>query len=153
MSVRSERYYGTIKDDPRLHVKLTGSWETLVGNQDMFGKYFSLCAIIVVHPFFLQTAVHILEYENYAGYDKTLELIRNSEVVPLILFCGRMVLTPFQHAKSYKALLPYVTSRSTQLGQEFAFFPTAPPHAQGGIFELRSYQLKPGTLLEWENAW
>jgi len=112
----AEKYYSKIKDDPRLHVKLTGGWETLVGNQDTF--------------------VHILEYENYAGYDKTVELIRNSE-----------------HASSYKALLPYVTSRSTQLAQEFAFFPTAPPHAQGGIFELRSYQLKPGTLLEWENTW
>lgn len=64
-----------------------------------------------------------------------------------------MVFTPLQHAQSYKALLPYVTSRSAQLAQEFAFFPTAPPHAQGGIFELRSYQLKPGTLLEWENTW
>jgi len=112
----AERYYAGIKDDPRLHVKLTGSWETLVGNQDKF--------------------VHILEYENYAGYDKTVELIKNSE-----------------HARSYKALLPYVTSRSTQLAQEFAFFPTAPPHAQGGVFELRTYQLKPGTLLEWENTW
>lgn len=64
-----------------------------------------------------------------------------------------MVLILLQHTKSYKALLPYVASRSTQLAQEFAFFPTAPPHAQGGVFELRSYQLKPGTLLEWENTW
>lgn len=64
-----------------------------------------------------------------------------------------MVLISLQHAESCKALLPYVTSRSTQLAQEFAFFPTAPPHAQGGVFELRSYQLKPGTLLEWENTW
>ncbi|KAF8846122.1 NIPSNAP-domain-containing protein [Paxillus ammoniavirescens] len=112
----AEKYYAGIKDDARLHVKLTGSWETVVGDQDTF--------------------VHILEYENYAGYDKTVELIKNSE-----------------HAKSYKALLPYVNSRSTQLTQEFAFFPTSPPHAQGGVFELRSYQLKPGTLLEWENTW
>lgn len=37
MIARSERYYAGIKDDPRLHVKLTGSWETLVGNQDTFG--------------------------------------------------------------------------------------------------------------------
>lgn len=67
--------------------------------------------------------------------------------------CSCMVLISFQHTKTYKELLPYVTSRSTQLAQEFAFFPTAPPHAQGGVFELRSYQLKPGTLLEWENTW
>lgn len=50
-------------------------------------------------------------------------------------------------------MLPYLYSRSSHLSQEFAFFPTAPPHAQGGIFELRSYQLKPGTLLEWETTW
>jgi len=112
----AETYYAGIKDAPELHVKLTGSWETVVGQQDTF--------------------VHILEYENYAGFDKTTELIRTSN-----------------HAKAYKAILPYVTSRSSQLTQEFAFFPTAPPHAQGGVFELRSYQLKPGTLLEWENAW
>jgi len=52
-----------------------------------------------------------------------------------------------------KSMLPYMTSRSTQLNQEFKFFPSAPPHSQGGIFELRSYILKPGTLLEWESTW
>jgi len=55
-----ERYYAGIKDDPKLHVKLTGSWETTVGEQDTF--------------------FHILEYENYGGYDKTTQLIRSSEV-------------------------------------------------------------------------
>jgi hypothetical protein len=50
-------------------------------------------------------------------------------------------------------MIPFLTSRSSQLTQEFGFFPTAPPHDKGGIFELRSYQLKPGTLLEWENTW
>jgi len=55
-----ERYYKGIQGDARLCVKLTGNWETLVGDQDTF--------------------VHILEYENYAGYDKTTQLIRSSEV-------------------------------------------------------------------------
>ncbi len=50
-------------------------------------------------------------------------------------------------------MLPFINSRSSQLNQEFAFFPTAPPRAQGGIFELRTYQLKAGTLLEWEHTW
>lgn len=50
-------------------------------------------------------------------------------------------------------MLPYINTRSSQLNQEFAFFPSAPPHIQGGIFELRSYQLMPGTLLQWENTW
>ncbi|ESK92672.1 nipsnap family protein [Moniliophthora roreri MCA 2997] len=112
----AEKYYMGLVEDPRLHVKLTGSWETSVGDQDTF--------------------FHILEYENYGGYDNTTQLVRTSE-----------------HLNSYQAMLPYINSRSCQLNQEFAFFPTAPPHAQGGIFELRTYQLVPGTLLEWENTW
>lgn len=50
-------------------------------------------------------------------------------------------------------MLPYITTRELQLCQEFAFLPSSPPHAEGGIFELRSYQLTPGTLLEWEHTW
>lgn len=50
-------------------------------------------------------------------------------------------------------MLPHLNSRASQLTQEFAFFPTTPPQEKGGVFELRSYQLKPGTLLEWENTW
>lgn len=65
-----------------------------------------------------------------------MELIRNSH-----------------HADNYNALRPFIQSRWSQLCQEFAFFPSAPPHNEGGIFELRSYTLKPGALLEWENAW
>ncbi|KAJ7651676.1 hypothetical protein DFH06DRAFT_1207780 [Mycena polygramma] len=79
------------------------------------------------------TFIHILEYD---GYETTNQLLR----------------TP-THLRAFKEMTPFLTSRSSQLNQEFAFLPTAPPHAQGGIFELRSYQLKPGTLLEWENTW
>lgn len=46
--------------DPNLRVKLTGSWETLIGQQDTF--------------------FHILEYENYGGYDKTTQMVNNSNV-------------------------------------------------------------------------
>ncbi|KAG6919019.1 hypothetical protein DXG01_009729 [Tephrocybe rancida] len=113
----AEAYYMGIKDDPKLHVKLTGSWETVVGEQDTF--------------------FHILEYENYGGLDKTNGLVRSSP----------------EHVKAYRAILPFLESRSSQLNQEFAFFPSAPPHAQGGIFELRTYTLQPGTLLEWETTW
>lgn len=44
-AVRREEYYATIKDDPELHVKLTGSWETVVGEQDTFCKL----SFIVLH--------------------------------------------------------------------------------------------------------
>ncbi|KXN88829.1 hypothetical protein AN958_06698 [Leucoagaricus sp. SymC.cos] len=112
----AEIYYKGLLDDARLQIKLTGNWETSIGEQDTF--------------------LHILEYENYAGFDKATEIIKNSK-----------------HLDAYRAMLPYLNSRVTQLNQEFAFFPTAPPHAQGGLFELRTYQLQPGALLEWENVW
>lgn len=109
----AERYYKGIEEDTRLGIKLTGNWETLVGDQDTF--------------------VHILEYENY---DKATQLVRTSE-----------------HVDAYKEMLPFLMSRINQLNQEFAFLPTVPPHAEGGIFEMRTYQLHPGTLLEWEQTW
>jgi len=112
----AEEYYTGLKEDTDLHVKLTGNWQVVVGEQDTF--------------------YHILEYENYNGYDRTTAMLRGSK-----------------HEKAYKKMLPYLILRSSQLNQEFAFFPTAPPHAQGGIFELRSYQLRPGALLEWEHVW
>jgi hypothetical protein len=58
------------------------------------------------------------------------------------------------HYKSLAKELPqYLVSRRTDLMQEFSFWPTAPPRKLGGIFELRSYTLKPGNLLEWETHW
>lgn len=56
----SERYYKGIQGDSKLGVKLTGNWETLVGDQDTF--------------------LHILEYENFSGYDKATQLVKASEV-------------------------------------------------------------------------
>lgn len=138
-SLSREKFYKGIQEDSRLCVKLSGNWETLVGEQDVF--------------------IHILEYENYGGYDKTTQLIRTSEVCHFCCFDSYVItlfdssFLPIQHLNNYRAMLPFLNSRSNQLNQEFAFLPTAPPHAEGGVFELRSYQLKPGTLLEWENAW
>lgn len=62
--------------------------------------------------------------------------------------------------------------RTTQLVQEFSFWPSSPPKQLGGIYEMRTYSLvgchravpsssltyyfstqKPGSLLEWENEW
>lgn len=40
-----------------------------------------------------------------------------------------------------------------QMNQEFNFWKSSPPVVNGGIYELRTYRLKPGALLEWENEW
>ena len=57
---------------------------------------------------------------------------------------------------------PFLVSRESSLLQEFAFWPAKDNPAlekedeqkKGqGVFELRSYELIPGTMLEWEGAW
>jgi len=111
-----EKYYTGVAGDSNLKIKLTGSWETVVGEQDTF--------------------VHILEYENYDGYDRSIRLTQDSH-----------------HKENYRQILPYIQTRNLQLNQEFAFFPSSPPRSQGGIFELRTYQLQPGALLQWESTW
>ncbi|KAJ9094101.1 hypothetical protein QFC21_006202 [Naganishia friedmannii] len=118
----AEKYFTGLASDPSLKVKLTGSWQTLIGDVDNFGK----CLL------------HILEYENYAGYDSSLAKWMQHPQLPAIL---------------NEEILPTLHSRQSQLMSEFAFWPSSPPHKQGGVFEMRSYELVPGTLLEWETAW
>ncbi|EPQ60259.1 hypothetical protein GLOTRDRAFT_30170 [Gloeophyllum trabeum ATCC 11539] len=56
----AEEYYTGLREDTDLHVKLTGNWQVTVGEQDTF--------------------YHILEYENYTGYDRTSAMLQGSKV-------------------------------------------------------------------------
>ncbi|KAF8477556.1 hypothetical protein BDZ91DRAFT_769602 [Kalaharituber pfeilii] len=83
------------------------------------------------------TFVHIWEYNGYAGYHQTLNRLA--------------IQPPYQN---YAKTLPtLIRSRTHDLMQEFSFWPTSPPRSLGGIFELRTYTLHPGNLLEWETHW
>ncbi|TIB67610.1 hypothetical protein E3Q24_04130 [Wallemia mellicola] len=110
-------YYLSLIGDKENHLKLTGSWEVMYGEQDTF--------------------IHILEYEGFKGLDDTLALIRKTNA----------------NALFNERVRPLLNHRTSELSQEFAFFPSSPPHSAGGIFELRRYQLKPGSLLQWESFW
>lgn len=84
-----------------------------------------------------ETFVHIWEYQGYAGYHQTHSRLSHSP-----------------SWEKFQSQLPkYLNSRRTDLMQEFSFWPTTPPRSLGGIFELRTYTLRPGNLLEWETHW
>ncbi|CAL3968311.1 hypothetical protein PZA11_006733 [Diplocarpon coronariae] len=83
------------------------------------------------------TFVHIWEYQRYHGYHDSLHSIASQPDFPAF-------------DKKLKSL---ITSKRTSLMQEFSFWPTTPPRELGGVFELRSYTLHPGNLLEWETHW
>ncbi|GAM89311.1 hypothetical protein ANO11243_073480 [Dothideomycetidae sp. 11243] len=83
------------------------------------------------------TFVHIWEYQRYEGYHASLNSIQHRPDFP-------------EFDKKLKSL---ITSKKTSLMQEFSFWPTVSPRQLGGVFELRSYTLHPGNLLEWETHW
>lgn len=83
------------------------------------------------------TFVHIWEYQRYQGYHASLHSISHHPEFP-------------EFDKKLKSL---IKSKNTSLMQEFSFWPTTPPRQLGGVFELRSYTLHPGNLLEWETHW
>ncbi|KAH8686024.1 hypothetical protein BGZ60DRAFT_365167 [Tricladium varicosporioides] len=83
------------------------------------------------------TFVHIWEYQRYHGYHDSLHSIANHPEFPAF-------------DKKLKSL---INSKHLSLMQEFSFWPTTAPRQLGGVFELRSYTLHPGNLLEWETHW
>ncbi|CAK40838.1 uncharacterized protein An11g09650 [Aspergillus niger] len=83
------------------------------------------------------TFVHIWEYQRYEGYHASLHNISCHPEFP-------------EFDRQLKGL---IKSKKTSLMQEFSFWPTTPPRRLGGLFELRSYTLHPGNLLEWETHW
>jgi len=83
------------------------------------------------------TFVHIWEYQRYTGYHESIHNIQNHP----------------EFAEFDRKLKQLIVSKRTSLMQEFRFWPTSPPRQLGGVFELRSYTLHPGNLLEWETHW
>ncbi|KAF2503121.1 NIPSNAP family protein [Lophium mytilinum] len=83
------------------------------------------------------TFVHIWEYQRYHGYHASLNAIQHHPEFP-------------EFDAKLKTL---INSKRTSLMQEFSFWPTTSPRQLGGLFELRSYTLHPGNLLEWETHW
>ncbi len=82
-------------------------------------------------------SVHIWEYQRYQGYHQSLHSISRHPDFP-------------EFDRKLKTL---IKSKKTSIMQEFSFWPTTAPRQLGGVFELRSYTLHPGNLLEWETHW
>ncbi|KAJ3115839.1 hypothetical protein HDU96_011027 [Phlyctochytrium bullatum] len=83
----------------------------------------------------LDQALHIWEYNKYEGYDETTMLLAKDA----------------KYQKFLKDLRPMLRSRESQIMLEFAFWEASTPSFQDGIYELRTYRLKPGRMLEWEH--
>merc|ERR1712212_476145 len=52
-----------------------------------------------------------------------------------------------------KDMSPLLRSRESELFLQFSFWPDVALREGSHIYELRSYHLKPGTMVEWGNYW
>ncbi|KAJ2994912.1 hypothetical protein HDV02_001188 [Globomyces sp. JEL0801] len=85
----------------------------------------------------LDQAVHVWQYQSYDD---------------LNTFHDQLKKDP--HNQAFKKLLkPMLRSRKSQIVLEFEFWNPTTPYDLNSIYELRSYLLKPGMMLEWEQGW
>jgi hypothetical protein len=81
--------------------------------------------------------IHLWRYDSYADYQTSLDSLKNDT----------------DHAKYISQSLQMLNKRENQLCVSFTFWEQPPARDTEHIYELRSYYLKPGTLIEWGNNW
>ncbi|XP_014665825.1 PREDICTED: protein NipSnap-like [Priapulus caudatus] len=82
--------------------------------------------------------IHLWRYKNgYRDVSRAMELSRQDPEYRQFLHKLRCMLR----------------SRTNQLLLEFSFWPVPEPRPPTHIYEMRSYLLKPGTMIEWGNNW
>ncbi|EME86962.1 uncharacterized protein MYCFIDRAFT_132457 [Pseudocercospora fijiensis CIRAD86] len=133
--VHSIVFHEVKPDKVEEYVKLVGGWYPKVAKDPE--NHVNLVGSWRTEVGDCDTFVHIWEYQRYSGYHASLHRIQSQP----------------QFAAFDAKLKSLITSKKTSLMQEFRFWPTSPPRQLGGVFELRTYTLHPGNLLEWETHW
>jgi hypothetical protein len=81
--------------------------------------------------------VHLWQYKNYSEYSQQFEKLHRDP----------------QHQEFNRKVAKLVNRRETQVCLSFSFWGMPEPRTDSHIYEMRSYSLKPGTLIEWGNSW
>lgn len=83
-------------------------------------------------------AMHLFRYpEGWTDIDKTFKVITSD--------------TKYQEAKKFERQL--ITNQSTEYVKSFSFWPDPQARTGGNIYDVRSYQLRPGSMYDWSNYW
>merc|ERR1712123_465893 len=82
--------------------------------------------------------VHIWRYDGgYHAIDENVKFLETSKDYKLIM----------------NDMKPLLRSRESEFFLQFSFWPEVELRNPSHIYELRSYHLKPGTMVEWGNYW
>ncbi len=82
--------------------------------------------------------IHLWRYDDgYHGIDNTISRLRQDS----------------EYQKLRRVVVPLLRSRHSQYMLPFGFWPQVYLRNDKHIYEMRSYHLKPGTMVEWGNYW
>ncbi|KFO23627.1 THO complex subunit 5 like protein [Fukomys damarensis] len=89
----------------------------------------------------------------YGEQDQAVHLWRFSGGYPALMDCMNKLKNNKEYLEFRKERSCMLLSRRNQLLLEFSFWNEPQPRAGPNIYELRTYKLKPGTMIEWGNNW
>ncbi|XP_028680457.2 protein NipSnap homolog 1 [Erpetoichthys calabaricus] len=89
----------------------------------------------------------------YGEQDQAVHLWRYSGGYPALMECLNKLRKDKEYLEYRKERSKMLHSRKNQLLLEFSFWNEPSPRRGPNIYELRTYHLKPGTMIEWGNNW
>ncbi|XP_066835057.1 protein NipSnap homolog 1 isoform X3 [Anser cygnoides] len=89
----------------------------------------------------------------YGEQDQAVHLWRFSGGYPALMDCMNKLKQNKEYLDFRKERSRMLLSRRNQLLLEFSFWNEPLPRPGPNIYELRTYKLKPGTMIEWGNNW
>lgn len=85
----------------------------------------------------MDTYVNLWQHKNYTEYSDSFEKLKKDN----------------QHQEFRNKIAKFINKRESQVCLSFTFWGMPTPRTDSHIYEMRSYALKPGTLIEWGNNW
>ena len=96
--------------------------------------------------------VHLWRYDGgYNAIDQNRKFLETSQDYTLIMKVGCSA--DCGAGSAVQDLRPLLRARESELYLQFSFWPEVELRNASHIYELRSYHLKPGTMMEWGNYW
>ncbi|KAM8886721.1 protein NipSnap homolog 1 [Spinachia spinachia] len=89
----------------------------------------------------------------YGEQDQAVHLWRYRGGYPALTECLKKLNNNKEYEEFRKERAKMLLSRRNQLLLEFSFWNEPVPRAGPNIYEMRTYKLKPGTMIEWGNHW
>uniref|UniRef100_A0A670KH90 Nipsnap homolog 1 n=1 Tax=Podarcis muralis TaxID=64176 RepID=A0A670KH90_PODMU len=89
----------------------------------------------------------------YGEQDQAVHLWRFTGGYPALVDCMNKLKQNQEYLEFRKERSKMLLSRRNQLLLEFSFWNEPLPRPGPNIYELRTYKLKPGTMIEWGNNW